>query len=458
MSTPVRWGDTGAQTEPPEAKKDLGASAGDPEGAQFFNWAMARIAAGANLDRSDDVLFYLPLYNSLVMERGTGVLTFSRAGVGGYIDQYGFRREAVIDEPRFEDGLLLEQSSTNQLLHPDDLSNGAWTKTESSILSGTQTGSDGVANSADELIESGNTAEHLIRQDFDTPPADNARASLYFDCKADTRTWVGLLILKKSGAGVRAWFDLANGVVGSVDAGATSRMVRMANGFWRCFIEDVDVLSGGSAVQGRAFLATGDSNISYAGDSSSGIIISIGQGENLSLSTGYIANVASALTRAVEHCYLTHRPNFPNWVTGGFSISFDVFLNGFIAANREMMSWSEGHGGNYKVLLRSDGLELIAQNSEVFKDFPSNPQATFNVWNKFLIRYDGGEPTGRIDLEINGINVGSSTGNDPSADQTRTFINIGQLLSGGGATLNGKIKNIRLIARRLTDLESSIIT
>lgn len=63
-------------------------------------------------------LFHAPLKNGLGLVHGVGSLTFSRASTGTYVNRYGVRQTASIDEPRFEkEGILIEGESTNYLLN-----------------------------------------------------------------------------------------------------------------------------------------------------------------------------------------------------------------------------------------------------------------------------------------------------------------------------------------------------
>ncbi len=123
----VRFGRTGTQDEPIAVKKNAGAIDGKPEAAENINWFLDRVAAGANLDRREDCLLYLPLNNNLNIDIGVGSSVFSRASTGTYIGVDGLLKVAAIDEPRFESaGILLEGPSTKLLLHSEDFTNGVW--------------------------------------------------------------------------------------------------------------------------------------------------------------------------------------------------------------------------------------------------------------------------------------------------------------------------------------------
>jgi hypothetical protein len=91
----------------------------------------------------------MPLVDSLDMEMGYGTVDFTRSGTTAtYIDKDdGLLKTTVADEARFEsEGLLIEQTTTNECLRARALNNSTWVKTN---ITGNknQTGIDGVANS-----------------------------------------------------------------------------------------------------------------------------------------------------------------------------------------------------------------------------------------------------------------------------------------------------------------------
>ncbi|KKL56511.1 hypothetical protein LCGC14_2244660, partial [marine sediment metagenome] len=214
----VRWGATGDQVEPVDAKKDGGSNAGKPEAAEYINWLLARLAAGANLDRDENALLRLPLISSLAFEHGVGSATFARSTIGTYIDRYGVVQTAAIDEPRFEaEGYLTEGASTNLAFRSDDFNNAYWTKTQSSITPNDTTAPDGVAASADLFVESSNFALHSVNRDIATSDTTVLNTLTVF-AKANMRTELALRMDSGGGAGVVAIFDLVNGVVISTDS------------------------------------------------------------------------------------------------------------------------------------------------------------------------------------------------------------------------------------------------
>ncbi len=214
----VRWGATGDQVEPVDAKKDGGSNAGKPEAAEYINWLLARLAAGANLDRDENALLRLPLISSLAFKRGVGSATFARSTIGTYIDRYGVLQTAAVDEPRFEaEGYLTEGAGTNLAFRSDDFNNAYWTKTQCSITPNDTTAPDGVAASADLFVENSNLTLHSVNRDIAASDATVLNTCTVF-AKANVRTELALRMDSGGAAGVRAFFDLVSGIVISTDS------------------------------------------------------------------------------------------------------------------------------------------------------------------------------------------------------------------------------------------------
>ena len=97
--------------------------------------------------------------------------------------------------------------------------------------------------------------------------------TFYVYAKADTRDWIGL---EMYGVGDRmAWFDIANGVVGTKQVNITSSdIVALANGWYRC---SITLDAPGAQGMFGVFLADADNSYSYTGDGTSGIYIAYAQ-------------------------------------------------------------------------------------------------------------------------------------------------------------------------------------
>jgi hypothetical protein len=99
--------------------------------------------------------------NGASMASIASLLTCTRASSGYYSNAAGVLTSIGTDTLRYGDqGLLVEEGRTNVVLHNRDLTNAAWTKTDCTAAK-TQTGPDGVVNSASSLTATGANATCL---------------------------------------------------------------------------------------------------------------------------------------------------------------------------------------------------------------------------------------------------------------------------------------------------------
>lgn len=170
-------------------------------------------------------------------------------------------------------GLTRHRSGrANLFTASQDFSNGAWTK--SGILA---FGSGSVANAttapdgtltADLLTENSATSSHQVNQAVTTAAV---QTTVGVDAKADTRSWLAIG-LSDSGSVVRiTYFDLGNGVVGTVGGGCTASIQPVANGFYHCAVTVNAALAGSNTI--RFYVTTGNGVTSYTGDGLSGLYL-----------------------------------------------------------------------------------------------------------------------------------------------------------------------------------------
>lgn len=169
---------------------------------------------------------------------------------------------------------LMEQERKNLVKHSEDFSNAAWGKLGSTLTANQVEAPFGGAL-ADLLVESAVNENHYLNQTI-SGLADNAGpfvSSVY--AKQGTRSWIRLRVQEKNGAGMRAWFNLAAGTVGTVDPGASyeAGIEDVGNGWYRCWVTTGSVNTGASLVSAQYFVQTADNQTNYLGDGASGIYV-----------------------------------------------------------------------------------------------------------------------------------------------------------------------------------------
>jgi hypothetical protein len=234
---------------------------------------------------------------------GQQLITHTRASAGTYVGSDGLIKTATTNEARFDHdpvtgeslGLLVEESRTNLLLQSEDFST-TWTATRASVSTNAIIAPNG-AITADKLIEDNSLNNtHLVVSASGATTVAGLQYVYSVFAKAAERSWI---LLSPGGAWGYAWFDVLNGVVGSVvDGGSspTASIQPVGNGWFRCSI-------GVTAVDAKGYqilLATGNNVVTYTGDGTSGIYLWGAQLEAGSFPTSYIPTTSSTVTRAAD--------------------------------------------------------------------------------------------------------------------------------------------------------------
>ncbi len=249
----------------------------------------------------------------------------------------------------FGRGLLVEPAITNNCLRSADLGT-TWTNTNSSESLNATTAPDGTAT-ADKLVEDATAGVgHSISQGIGLTSGVTYTQSIY--AKAGERSWIALLgATTRLTVTAQAFFDLTNGVVGSiVGAGVTSKIESIGNGWYRCSMGNLVCDSTGTNAHSIQ-LATGDLSEIYNGDGVSGAFLYGAQLENnpngvQSEASSYIPTVAATVTRATDlvSCLTSQ---FPYSITNGTIITWGrSIVADMVVANGRPFSLKNAGGGN----------------------------------------------------------------------------------------------------------------
>ena len=207
---------------------------------------------------------------SIVPTDGTGDLTFSRASNATRVNSSG----------------LVEKVRTNVFNNSNTFNAAGWTSEQLTPSSGFA-GYDGT-NNAWKLTEDSSTSTHRLRQ----TPVLSGLATISVYAKANTRDWVYLRGVQ-SGIAQFAWFDLANGVVGTVQGSGSSTITSVGSGWYRCTLTIPNFQNGFEIYIG---LTNADAVTTYAGDGTSSIYIQDAQAETGDIATDYIATTSAAVS------------------------------------------------------------------------------------------------------------------------------------------------------------------
>jgi hypothetical protein len=277
-------------------------------------------------------------------------ITFARttgaSNPATYVNSSGVIAAATNNQPRFDHdpvtlackGLLVEEARTNSILSSDDITNATyWNQSNCVPVADQTTSPDGTTN-ADFLREDSANSRH-DNYNATTLTAASWTYSQYL--KAGGRTWAKLR-LDIAGSFKGAYFDLANGVVGTVDSGYTASISNAGDGWYRC-----SVTTTATAVTWfpGVRLAIANGVDSYQGDNTSGVYLWGAQLEAGAFPTSYIPTEASALTRNPDVATMTGT-NFSDWwqaTRGGASVLATPFT---VSGIRPLVQFDDNTANN----------------------------------------------------------------------------------------------------------------
>jgi hypothetical protein len=154
----------------------------------------------------------------------------------------------------------------NLVQYSEQFDNATWLKNASSITANTATAPNGTMT-ADSLIEDNTNAVHQTIQTSLLSAGGVYTSSVYL--KPNGRNWVAINIT--AAANYTAWFDVQNGVVGTIQSNITSASITaVGNGWFRCTLT---ANTGAVAPRISLNLSTGNNVLSYVGNGTSGIFV-----------------------------------------------------------------------------------------------------------------------------------------------------------------------------------------
>ena len=163
--------------------------------------------------------------------------SFARASQGYYTNADGtltsFASGAL---RRGNRGVLIEGARTNLLLQSQTFDNASWTKTDTTVTADSVVAPNGTTTA--DLFTAGVAGNDTVRQDVTV--SSGATVTYSRMLKRGNHDWVNF-ILADGANGVRGWFNLATGAVGTQSVSGTGSaggigIEALANGFYRCWI------------------------------------------------------------------------------------------------------------------------------------------------------------------------------------------------------------------------------
>ena len=188
--------------------------------------------------------------------------------------------------------LLLEKQSTNLLTYSEQFDNAGWTKYQGgTITANSVTSPDGTQNADTLTVASGQTYSGI----YQSVSASSDVYTVSIFAKYNTKRW---LFFFDASASAQGWFDIQNGVLGTIPSGHTGTIENFGNGWYRLtFKKNTAVIP--SFFQIGLVDADGSSTPSSNGSS----YIWGAQLEASSYPTSYIPTTSSSATRVADACF-----------------------------------------------------------------------------------------------------------------------------------------------------------
>lgn len=387
-------------------------------GEFFYLW-------GAQLEQRSAVSAYTPTTSAAITNYIPALQTAAA-------NQARFDFDPITGECK---GFLVEEQRTNLAQYSEQPDNAYWTKSGATITPTIAVAPTGALTAA-KMVESAANAAHGMYRGFTVSNSTAYTASVY--AKAGERKWLCVNLFTTSS--VYTYFDLQNGVIGTVGSGCTATMVSVGNGWYWC---SVTRTTSSTYIESNYQVTTGNGIFNHQGDGWSGLYIFGMQLEAGSFATSYIPTTSAQVTRSRDD------QNIPTTALGNaINASEGTLLAEFVSmagANSAGMVVAGLYNG-------SVGVELYKRSSDTRVDgyygssLANAGAITANVFAKLAAAYSATQVT----AALSGATPVSATVATPPPAPNKLLIG-----NSGGATnpFSGWIRRVTYLPKKLTNAE-----
>jgi len=207
-------------------------------------------------------------------------ITFTRASTGTYYD-----------------GKTVAKSEENLMLYSQEFDNAYWSKPSTTVLANNTSAPDGTTTAELLYPTTTGTFRGVNRTDASTAAvvtSTNTKVISFF-AKAFNKSWV--YSYDPVSGTQRCFFDVTNGVVGTVAAGHTATITSVGNGWYRCVVITSTAYSASSGV--GFGIADSNNTTTATTNSTDGIYLWGAQLEQRSSVTAYTATTTAPITNYI---------------------------------------------------------------------------------------------------------------------------------------------------------------
>jgi len=345
-----------------------------------------------------------------------------------------------IDYTNGEGSILLEPQRQNRLDYSQDLSQWG-NKSDTSVSASTELSPEGIANAY--LLENTGSPSAFLANNTLTVTIGTTYTFSFFVKKVNN-TWVRIGHVSSATTG--CWFDLDNGVVGTVNS-TSATIEKYPNNWFRITNTFVATAGAGTAV---AFIGISQVDGSTDAETGKQLLIYGAQVEEGSYATSLIHTSGSAVTRSADSANNAGNSDLINSTEGVLYAEMKALADD--ATNRRI-SISDGTTANrmyisYKNFTNQIRAEVISSSSSVFDATYSANDIT--IFSKIALKYKLND----FSLYIDGVEVANDTsGAVPTGLKELAFDD-----GAGNNDFYGNVKSLMVFKEALTDLELEKLT
>jgi hypothetical protein len=293
--------------------------------------------------------------------------------------------------------ILLEPQRTNLFTYSEDFSQ--WNIFRSTVTPNATTSPDGTINA------------DLVNQDYPTTAvhggvnktiavSTGVKYTYSIFVKKKEYSWIELAEAATSAANISTWFDVENGVVGTVGAGSTAQIEDFGNDWYRCSISITSAVTGNRNF--ILYLTTG--NNTATANKVGGAYIFGAQLEVGAYPTSYIPTVASQITRNADVISKTGISSLIGQTEGTMFVEFN---SGELDTEQYFLGINDGTASNRIIIFKQNNNTIQAQvrkSAVVLASF-STAGITATTNYKVAISYQ----ENNVNFFVNGVLIGNDT-------------------------------------------------